>query len=298
MDSKLHRFNPLRNVLTFDDFDRGLNGWCELVGNYAGSLSNVPRIRSDMRPPQLSNATFFDIGTHGAMDGTYSMKVATRPRQGHFGVAIKRLTSRRAGLVQFEMYFAFTTEARIGADAYNFHGYDGNFHPSEREFGAFTVGTDLVSLDDEQRWQGRLRYVNADNAGELVQRWFYNTSVDPTTREIMEGRVLDPDPTDYQSRSPSDWLPVPGGEYSFCYNELPTKINWHYLRWQFDTNVRRNIELQVNDRIMDLRQLAVPTHDVHYKSLRSLLNLSVNVRANTNVRCFLYVDTAVISADW
>ena len=25
----------------------------------------------DLRPPQLSNLTFFDTGTHGSIDGTY-----------------------------------------------------------------------------------------------------------------------------------------------------------------------------------------------------------------------------------
>ena len=34
-------------------------------------------------------------------------------------------------------------------------------------------------------------------------------------------------------------------------NEVPTKVNWHYLRWVIDTEARRNVELQLNDQIMD-----------------------------------------------
>jgi len=295
MDTRLQRFSPLKTILTFDDFDRGLCGWSELIGNYSGHIGNVPPIRADMRPPQLSNGTFFDVGTHGAMDGTYTMKIATRPRRGHFGVALKRLTSRKDALYQFEMWFSFKSEARIGANAYDFTGYDGNFHPSEREFGAFTIGTDIVSLNDEVRSMSRLRYVNADDDGNIVRRWYYNDSVDPTTKVHLEGRATNP--TDYQVMSPDDWKPIPGGEIAVCYNELPTKMNWHYLRWRWDTRTRRGVELQLGDVVLDLRDIPVPTHADHYDSLRSLMNVSLNVRANTSTRNFLFVDSAVVSTD-
>jgi hypothetical protein len=28
----------------------------------------------DMRPPQISSCSFFDIGTHGSVDGTYALR--------------------------------------------------------------------------------------------------------------------------------------------------------------------------------------------------------------------------------
>src|SRR5690625_2044593 len=64
-DPKLARFNPLGRVLSFDDFDQGTNGWCELIGNHDGygNLDTVDGHMRDFRPPQLSSCTFFDIGT-------------------------------------------------------------------------------------------------------------------------------------------------------------------------------------------------------------------------------------------
>ncbi|HLU34867.1 MAG TPA: DUF6772 family protein, partial [Thermomicrobiales bacterium] len=83
-----------------------------------------------------------------------------------------------------------------------------------------------------------------------------------------------------------------------CYNEVPTKVNWHYLRWLIDTSTRSNIELQVNDRVYDMRDIPVPPYDEPYGSLENLLNFYVSVRTHTNVRNFLYLDSVLISVDW
>ena len=40
-DIRLSRFNPLPRILAFDDFDDGLHGWCELVGNHNGDLNEL-----------------------------------------------------------------------------------------------------------------------------------------------------------------------------------------------------------------------------------------------------------------
>ena len=34
--------------------------------------------------------------------------------------------------------------------------------------------------------------------------------------------------------APDDWEDLPGGEQRLCYNEIPTKVNWHYIRFDFD----------------------------------------------------------------
>ena len=39
-DPRLSRFDPLSRVIYFDDFDRGMNGWTTLVGNYEDSLDD------------------------------------------------------------------------------------------------------------------------------------------------------------------------------------------------------------------------------------------------------------------
>jgi RNase adaptor protein for sRNA GlmZ degradation len=75
-------------------------------------------------------------------------------------------------------------------------------------------------------------------------------------------------------------------------------VNWHYLRWQFDTRLRRNVELQVNDLVMDLRSLPVPSYDHPYRALGHLLNFSIDVRTHTSVRNFLFLDSVLVSVDW
>src|SRR5665811_975455 len=112
-DVRLSRFQPLERILAYDDFNTGTHGWVELLGNYDGhsNLDTVDDHMHDFRPPQLSSCSFFDVGTHGAMSGTYALKVATRPEAGHTAVAIRRLTMAGRGRVQFETYFTYKAEA-------------------------------------------------------------------------------------------------------------------------------------------------------------------------------------------
>ena len=84
-------------------------------------------------------------------------------------------------------------------------------------------------------------------------RWRYKTSLHATTRMQVAGA---PVPEDIHTLRRDDWQDVPGGGFALCSNEIPTKINWHYLRWRFDLQARRNVELQVNDRVLRLRRLA------------------------------------------
>src|SRR5690606_12477233 len=135
VNARLEKFDPLERILFYDDFDEGANGWCELVGNHGGDLDRIRPAMRDLRPPQISSCTFFDIGTHGSLDGTYSLKLATRPRPGHQAVAIKRLTSQGRGRVQFETWFCFKAEQVLDQDL---AGWDGNVDPSEANFADLT----------------------------------------------------------------------------------------------------------------------------------------------------------------
>src|SRR5690606_33141231 len=136
----LSRFNPLPRILVHDDFNSGTHGWVELIGNHDehGDLDTVDDHMRDFRPPQLSSCNFFDVGTHGALSGTYALKVATRPVTGHTGVAIRRLTMAGRGRVQFETYLTYKAEAASeenqAATAAGSGGWDANFHPSENQF--------------------------------------------------------------------------------------------------------------------------------------------------------------------
>ena len=290
----LSRFNPLPRILCFDDFDFGVNGWCELIGNHDGDLGKVRPVQGDMRPPQISTCSFFDIGTHGAMTGNYALKLQTRPKPGHMALAIKRLTSCKPGLVQFETYFAIKSEAWIGKR----HGaaeIDGNQDPSQEDFGDFCISNDIS--DGRRRAHCCVRYVNCDRNGNLVQKWMSKTSLQTASKMEWSGDA--PPATDYHVREPDDWIDIPGGHQDLCYNEIPTKINWHYLRWQFDTRSFRNAELQVNDKVMDLSDVDVPQYpEGYYLGLRNLLNLSIDVRTLKPVRNFMFFDSILTSVDW
>ncbi|GAA1618691.1 hypothetical protein GCM10009789_85650 [Kribbella sancticallisti] len=301
-DPRLSKFSPLPRILAFDDFDSGTHGWCELLGNYngRGDLSTVDAHMRDFRPPQLSACNFFDIGTHGALSGTYALKLATRPYKGHTAVAIRRLTMSGRGLVQLETYFAFKSEATLGGgeelDHFGDVRWDGNTHPSEAQFGAFTVATDLCG-DGGLRYHTVARYQNTDLDNHFTRRWMAPTVPEPTPREHFEGKVKLEYAADFTAPNPEDWQAF-GEPQELCYNEVPTKVNWHYLRWLVDTDARRNVELQVNDRVMDMRDVPVPPYEERYETLENLLNFYFSVRTHSAVRNFLFLDSVLISVDW
>ena len=291
---RLSKYNPLSRVLYFDDFDEGMNGWCELVGNHTGDLDQIRPIAKDFRPPQLSSCTFFDIGTHGSVDGTYSLKLATRPVPNHTAVAIKRMTYAARGRVQFEAYLSFKAESAGGPS----EGWDGNAAPSERHFGEFTFSNDICVGESGPRWHSVIRYRNADLNGNLVQRWVRPTTLEPTTKMDLSGLVTPHPRQDFFSRRPEDWAAVRNGRQPLCFNETASKVNWHYVRWLFDTESLRSLEFQCNDRVMNLSDTPSLIHSEEYHGIANLLNVYVAVRTHVNVRNFLYLDSALLSVDW
>lgn len=302
-DVRLAKYSPLPRILTFDDFNQGTNGWVELGGNYngQGDLLTMDQQFSDMRPPQLSNANFFDVGTHGAMTGTYSLKLATRAKAGHTSTAIRRLTMGGRGLLQIEAYLCYKTEATIGGgeenNAFGDITWDANQHPSEAQFGAFTVATDLCG-DGGIRYHNVMRFQNTDADHHLVKQWMYPVVPEPTPHERF-GSDHDYDSlSDFTAPNPGDWRVVGEHPQGTCYNEVPTKTNWHYLRFLLDTKTRRNVELQFNTTLIDLRDVPVPAYPDRWEALDDLLNFYFSVRTLSAHRNFLYLDSVVISADW
>jgi hypothetical protein len=301
-DPRLSKFSPLSRILAFDDFNQGTNGWTELLGNYdgKGDLDTVDDHMRDFRPPQLSNMTFFDTGTHGGMTGTYALKLATRPYPGHTATAIRRLTMSGRGLLQIEAYLTYKAEATLGGgdenDSYGDVAWDANLHPSEAQFGAFTVATDLCG-DGGLRYHTVARYQNTDADGKFVRQLMYPNVPEPTPREHFEGKIKLPYAADFTAPNPEDWH-LFGEEQELCFNEVPTKVNWHYLRWVIDTDKRRNVEIQINDRVTDMRDISVPAYEERYESLENLLNFYFSVRTLSGIRNFLFLDSVVISVDW
>jgi hypothetical protein len=290
-DPRLSRFQPLARILTFDDFDDGYNGWCGLIPNHDGSLDRLRPVMADLRPPQISNCTFFDIGTHGSVDGTYALKLATRAKPFSTSTAIKRLTFQKPGLVQLETWFTYKAEQTFEASQ-----FDGNAAPSEQKFGDFTISNDICEGERGIRYHCAIRYANTDRQGKLVQTWQYKTSVHTTTKMHEQG--LTQQTEDYHVIAAGDWKEIPGGRQPLCFNETATKINWHYLRWLFNTRERRNELLQVNDMTLDLRGIPVPMYDHEYRGLNHLLNFVFDVRTLVGVRNFLFLDSVLISVDW
>lgn len=288
---ELARFNPLKRILFHDDFDNGINGWAELQANHNGNLDDLRPVLKDMRPPQLSSCTFFDLGTHGSLSGTYALKLATRPKPFHTAVGVKRFTYSKPCKVQMEMWFTYKAEQTFDGDG----NWDGNVSPSELNFGDFTISNDVSEGEAGPRYQCALRYLNTDLEGKLVQKWTYKTSLHATTKMERQGMTAQTD--DYHVLKTTDWADVPGGHQPLCFNEIATKVNWHYLRWVFDIQTRRNVELQVNELTMDLRNIPVPVYEQGYRSLNHLLNLLVDVRTHKSVRNFLFIDSVLVSVD-
>jgi hypothetical protein len=86
-------------------------GWTQLVGNYEHSLDAMLPGYAQHSHAMLSTLPNWDFGSHGGVDGSYALKIATRPKTGAQNVAIKRLTFRKAGPIRLEAYFTFKPEA-------------------------------------------------------------------------------------------------------------------------------------------------------------------------------------------
>ena len=276
---ELSRFDPLPRILFHDDFDRGLQGWTGLIGNYEGSLDSMLPPYRDLRPPMLSNLTAWDTGTAGSLAGTYAMKLATRAQTGSLAVGIKRATFRMPSPIRLETYFAFKPEAN-------------ELRLSEIDVRAVGVLFDLQVTDqhagERRRVMPHIRYLNAQD-GAAVARW-----------QFKEQRVALHDiggsgkTKSHFHLAPEGWEDLPGGEQLLCYNEIATKQNWHYLRLDFDLASMSYLHLQCNDRVFDvsgIRPMSMPA----MANLWCMLNTAFWVETDRDKRAFLYIDSVLLS---
>ena len=280
-DPRLSRFDPLPRIIAYDDFDRGFCGWTQLVGNYEGSLDTMLPGYAQHTHAMLSTLSNWDFGSHGSADGSYALKIATRPQRGAQNVAIKRLTFRKAGPIRIEAYFTFKPEAN-------------EMGLSELDVRAVGLLLDLQSGDHENapmRVMPHLRFLNALD-GEHVQKWQFKRRTTPFRPLGNSGKTA----THYHL-APEDWEDLPGAGQRLCYNEIPTKVNWHYLRFDFDLAAMRCTGIQCNDRTF-----APGQHDsIRIPAMRNLwcmLNLAFFAEADVDKRAFLYVDSVCLSGDF
>jgi hypothetical protein len=280
-DPRLSRFDPLPRILSLDDFDRGHCGWSQLLGNYEGSLDTILPGYRDMTNPMLSTLSHWDSGSHGAMDGTYAMKVATRAKKDAVSVAIKRLTFRQPSPVRLEFYATFKPEAS-------------DLALSDKDLKSIGFLLDLQMGDTVgsggERVMPHLRYLNARD-GTLQQKWQFKRRT-PDVRKIGERNET----VSHFHLADEGWEDLPGGSQRLCYNEIATKVNWHYFRFDFDIGTMTAQRLQCNDRIFDMKgfdSIRLPA----MKNLWCMLNVCFFVETASNKRAFLYVDSVCLSGD-
>ncbi len=273
-DPDLSRFDPLPRIFFFDRFNRGYNGWTTLVGNYEDNIDTMHPGYQQITAPMLSNLSHWDCGTHGAMSGTYALKLATQARAAAQSVAIKRITFQRACPIKLEFYFTFKPEAST-------------LKLSKLDLRSVGLLFDLQ--DDTSRVMPHLRYLNA-HSDRSAQRWQYKD------KPVDFERFSDETVTHYHLAD-QDWVDLPGDAQELCYNEIPTKVNWHYAAVGFDLRTMRYTHFQCNDRIYDMSGVGSLTLDA-MPNLRGMLNVVFFAEANADKRAFFYLDSVVLSGDW
>lgn len=278
----LSRFDPMSRILSLDDFDRGFCGWGQLVGNYEHSLDAMLPGYAQHNQPMLSTIPHWDAGSHGGVDGTYALKIATLPIAGAQNCAIKRMTFRRPSPVRFEAYLAAKPEAT-------------EMLLSSADLRSFGIFFDLQSTAragaDGERVMPHLRYLNAQD-GTMREMWQTKRSTTEFVPVGDTGETLS-----HYHLSPEGWMDIEDGHDRLCYNELPTKLNWTYVRLDFDLERMEPLHFQCNDKVFDPRSvgsLRMPA----MKNLWCMLNFGFLVETDTDKRAFLYVDSVCISGEF
>lgn len=276
----LSRFDPLPRIISLDEFSRGHCGWSQLVGNYEDTLDSMLPGYAQHTSAMLSTLPHWDAGSHGGMGSSYALKIATRPRPGAQNVAIKRLTFRKRGPIRFEAYFTFkpeATELKLGETDVRSVGFLFDLQGGDQDDGA-------------ERVMPHLRFLNAEN-GQHLQKWQFKNE---TTRfqAVGSDKTLS-----HYHLAPEGWQDLPDGNQRLCYNEIATKVNWSYLRFDFDLAEMKALSFQCNDRVYDMagfESIRMPA----MKNLWCMLNFCFFAETDVAKRAFLYVNSVCISGDF
>jgi hypothetical protein len=273
----LSRFDPLPRILAFDDFDRGFCGWAQHQGNYEDSLDRVLPGYAQLQAPMLSTLPAWDFGSHGGIDGGYALKFQTLPKAGARSCALKRLTFRNACPIRLEWYFTFKPEAR-------------ELKLGETDVRAFGLLFDLQSGDRTtggERVMPHIRFLNARD-GQHVQKWQFK-------RAVEQAATLSNKTATHDHMADSNWEDLPGGDQKLCYNEIPTKINWHYGCIDVDLRGLRVTHFRINDRVHDMRGFAEMRMPA-WKNLWCMLNVLFFVETDVDKRAWAALDSVCLSS--
>lgn len=228
--------------------------------------------------PMLSTLGHWDAGSHGAMSGSYALKIATRPKRGAQNVVIKRLTFRKPVPIRFEACVTYkpeATELRLGDQVLRSFGFlfdlqHGDKHP------------------DPERVMQHFRVLNA-HSGELREIWQFKNGRTEFVEIGKESKTRS-----HYHLGDEGWLPMPGGNERLCYNEVATKVNWTYLCFDFDLSTMQPLKFQCNDRIFDMSDLdSIRTPAMH--NLWNMLNFAFFAETDTDKRALLNVDSVCVS---
>ena len=272
-DTDLERFDPLGPILFHDRFDRGLNGWIGLIGNYEDSLDKMLPVFRPMNQPMLSTAVSWDSGSHGAMSSAWAMKIATRPIKGAMNLALKRVAFRKRGPVQVEAWLTAKPEASDPT-------------LSIEDLRSFGIFMDLQS--QQHRGLPHIRFLNCLD-GEVRHQWQYKERLASDHRVSNSARTRS-----LSHLAPTGWDDLPDGRQTVCYNELPTKFNWQYLRLVVDTADMSIRAFQFNDRHFDVSSIGMMKMEP-WANLDCMLNVGFFVETDSDKRAFLYVDSVLVS---
>ena len=272
-DPRLSKYDPLSRIFYFDDFDDGLQGWTSLIGNYEDELDRMHPGYRQLTGPMLSTLSFWDCGSHGAIGGSYAMKLATRPNTGALNVALKRITYVKPCPIQIEFWFTFKPEAS-------------ELKLSETDMRS--IGLILDLQDDRHRIMPHLRYLNSHGAAR-IEKWQFKQ------KEVPFHRLSDKTVTHFHFAD-QDWEDLSGERQILCYNEIPTKVNWQYCRLGFDLRTMTYTHFQCNDVVYDMSgkgTLQIPA----MPNLRGMLNVVFFCESNADKRACLYVDSVCVSGE-
>ena len=274
----LSRFDPLPRIIAYDDFSNGYCGWSQLVGNYEDTLDTMLPGYAQHTSPMLSTLGHWDAGSHGAMSGSYALKIATRPQAGAQNVAIKRLTYANAGPIRLEAFLTYKpegSELKLG-------------ETDVRSFGFLLDLQHTDTHENPERVMPHMRFLNA-HGGERKERWQIKQG---GTRfvDIGNGEKT----RSHYHLSDEGWQDLPGAQQRLCYNEIATKVNWSYLRFDFDLAAMKPTGFQCNDRHLDVTtmdSIRMPA----MQNLWNMLNFAFFVETDRDKRAFLYLDSVCIS---
>ena len=301
---KLSRFDPLPRIMAFDDFDRGFCGWTQLVGNYEHTLDSMLPGYAQHTQAMLSTLPTWDFGSHGSVDGSYALKLACRPRKGAQNVTLKRLTFRERGPIRVEFYFTFKPEAsemRLSETDVRSIGFLYDLQTGDQD-GADTgnglgngtgtgLGTGIAGHGPAERVMPHLRFLNALD-GKHHQKWQFKRRTKTFQPIGTEQKTVS-----HYHLSPEDWEDLPGGHQKLCYNEIPTKVNWHYACLDFDLASMQATAFRCNDRRFDLSAFE-PIRIPAMRNLWCMLNLCFFVETDVDKRAFLFLDSVCLSGDF